>query len=68
MHQEHPQIGKSYVVKIKIFTSNKPLYIFFYNIKEMSEFCKSVKLGRFINKNFCKVMCSTSHYSVKASS
>ena len=22
----------------------EPLYIFFYNIKEMSEFCKSVKL------------------------
>ena len=25
------------------------LYIFFYNMKEMSEFCKSVKLWRFIN-------------------
>ena len=32
-HQEHPQLGKSYKGEI-----------FFYIIKEMSEFCKSVKL------------------------
>ena len=28
----------------KEFNVKQPLYIFFYNMKEMSEFCKSVKL------------------------
>ena len=29
---------------MKKFYIKEPLYIFFYNMKEMSEFCKSVKL------------------------
>ena len=29
---------------MKEFHFKEPLYMFFYNMKEMSEFCKSVKL------------------------
>ena len=29
---------------MKEFHIKEPLYVFFYNMKEMSEFCKSVKL------------------------
>ena len=29
---------------MKKFYVKEPLYIFFYSMKEMSEFCKSVKL------------------------
>ena len=35
---------------MKEFRVKEPLYILFYNMKEMSEFCKSVKLGRFQSK------------------
>ena len=56
------------VTKMKEFHVKEPLYIFFYNMKEMSELCKSVKLGKFINTNFCKVMCNTSYYLIIAGS
>ena len=32
------------------FHVKEPLFIFFYNTKEMSEFSKSVKLGKFKKK------------------
>ena len=35
---------------MKEFHVKEPLHIFFYKMKEMSEFCKSVKLGRFKKK------------------
>ena len=53
---------------MKEFHVKEPLYMFFYNMKEMSEFCKSVKLWRFIKQKFYKVMCITSHYSIIAAS
>ena len=53
---------------MKEFHIKEPLYIFYYNTKEMSEFCKSVKLESFKNKRNCKVMCNTSHYSTNAGS
>ena len=31
------------------FPVKEPLYMFLYNVKEMSELCKYVKLWRFIN-------------------
>ena len=34
---------------MKKFYIKELLYIFFFNMKEMPEFCKSVKLSRFIN-------------------
>ena len=46
---------------MKEFHVKEPLNIFFYNMKEMSEFCKSVKLGRFIRKKNCKRLCATLH-------
>ena len=46
---------------MKEFHVKEPLYIFFYNMKEMSEFCKSVKLGSFIKKKNCKSLCATLH-------
>ena len=36
------------------FYVKEPLYIFFYSMKEMSEFCKSVKLGGFKKKRFVR--------------
>ena len=33
-------------------------------MKEMSEFCKSVKLGRFKKKKNCKRLCSTLHFTL----
>ena len=44
----HFQIQK--VTKMKEFHVKEPLYIFLYKMKEMSEFCKSVKMGRFKKK------------------
>ena len=44
----HFQIQK--VAKKKEFHVKEPLYIFLYKMKEMSEFCKSVKMGRFKKK------------------
>ena len=41
-HMTHFQIQK--VTEMKEFHVKEPLYIFFYNIKEMCEFCKSLKL------------------------
>ena len=41
--------------KLKDVHAKAPLYIFFYSLKEMSEFCKSVKLRRFKNKKNCKI-------------
>ena len=38
----HFQISQ--VTDMKEFHAKEPLYLFFYNMKEMSEFCKSVKL------------------------
>ena len=35
---------------MKEFHVKEPLYIFFYNIKEMFEFCKPEKLSRFTKK------------------
>ena len=32
-----------------------------YKMKEMSEFCKSVKLGRFKKKRNCKRLCAILH-------
>ena len=46
---------------MKGFHAKEPLYIFFYNMKGMLEFCKSVKLGSFIKKNICKRLCATFH-------
>ena len=45
---------------MKEFHVKEPLYIFFYNMKKMSEFCKSVKLWRFITKYFVS-LCATIH-------
>ena len=42
---------------MKEFHVIEPLYIFFCSIKEMSEFCNSVKLGRFKKKKNCKRLC-----------
>ena len=47
-HMIHFQIQK--ITKMKEFHVKEPLYIFLYKIKEMSEFCKSVKMGRFKKK------------------
>ena len=44
----HFQIQK--VAKKKECHVKEPLYIFLYKMKEMSEFCKSVKMGRFKKK------------------
>ena len=44
---------------MKEFHVIEPLYIFFCSIKEMSEFCSSVKLGRFKKKKNCKRLCET---------
>ena len=41
---------------MKEFHVKEPLYIFLYGIKDMSEFGKSVKLSRFINYTFSKIM------------
>ena len=41
-HMIHFQIQK--VTKTKEVHAKAPLYIFFYSLKEMFEFCKSVKL------------------------
>ena len=46
----------------------EPLYIFFYNMKVMFEFCKFLTLWSFVNGKFCKVMYNTSHYSINADS
>ena len=32
------------VTEMKEFHAKEPLHIFFYNMKEMSEFCKSAKI------------------------
>ena len=44
---------KYHIIHLQIWKDTEiykePLYIFFYYMKEMSEFCKSVKLSRFIN-------------------
>ena len=48
-HMIYFQIWK--VTKMKEFHVKESLYMFFYNMKEMSEFCKPARLGRFINKN-----------------
>ena len=53
---------------MKEFQVIEPLHIFFYNMKEMPGFYESAKQGRFINRKFCKIMCSTSHYSINAGS
>ena len=45
---------------MKGFHLKEPLYMLFYNIMEMSGFCKSVKLGRFINKHFVN-LCAVFH-------
>ena len=47
-HMIHFQIQK--INKMKEFHVKEPLYIFLYKMKEMSEFCKSVKMGRFKKK------------------
>ena len=64
----HDSLSNLKITKLKEFPVKELLYIFLCNMKEMSEFCKSVKLGRFINKKFCKVMCNTSYYSINAGS
>ena len=46
---------------MKGFHAKEPLYIFFYNMKGMLEFCKSVKLGSCIKKKICKRLCATLH-------
>ena len=43
---------------MKEFHVKEPSYIFFYNMKEISEFCKT---ARFIKKKFCKMLCATFH-------
>ena len=47
-HLFHFQILK--VTKMKEFHVKEQLYIIFYNMKEMSELCKPVKLGWFKKK------------------
>ena len=39
---------------MKEFHVKEPLHIFLYKMKEMSEFCKSVKLGRFKKKKIVR--------------
>ena len=39
---------------MKEFHVKEPLHIFLYKMKEMSEFCKSVKLGRFKRKEIVR--------------
>ena len=46
------------------FHVKESLYKFFDIMKEMSEFCKSVRLRRFINKKNCKGMYNNLHYSI----
>ena len=53
---------------MKEFHVKESSYISFYKEKEMSDLCKSVKLGSFINKNICKVTCNTLLYSINAGS
>ena len=53
---------------MKEFHVKEQLYIFFYSMKEISAFCKSVKLGRFMNKIYFKLVCNTSHYSINSGS
>ena len=50
------------------FHAKESLYIFLYNVNEMSEFYKSVKLWRFVKKIISKVMYNTWHYLVIAGS
>ena len=56
-HLFHFQILK--VTKMKELHVKERLYIIFYNMKEMSEFCKSVKLGWFKKKTNCNRLCAT---------
>ena len=51
-HMIHFQIQK--VTKTKEVHAKAPLYIFFYSLKEMFGFCKSVKLRR-VKKKICKI-------------
>ena len=56
------------IIEMKESHVKEPLYIFLFDLKEMSKFCKSGKLWRFINNKYFKAMYNTSHYSIIAGS